>query len=110
MLTQATVQAIADQVAQQFKPEKIIFFGSYALGEAHDHSDLDLLVVMDSDAPRGKRSAPILRMLAEHYIEPIDVVVRSPQSLATWQDTPGSFAHQILKEGIVLYERQAQPV
>ena len=109
MLTQANIQQIADRIADRFNPEKIILFGSYARGEAHHHSDLDLLIVMETLAPRGQRSAPIIKMLAQDYAEPIDVVVRSAQALKDWQQVPGSFAHQVLTEGIVLYDRQKQP-
>ncbi|PSN14031.1 hypothetical protein C7293_13365 [filamentous cyanobacterium CCT1] len=110
MLTQTTIEQIADRIVERFHPEKIILFGSYARGEAHDHSDLDLLIVMATLAPRGQRSAPILKMLAQDYAEPIDVVVRSAQALKDWEQIPGSFAHQVLTEGIVLYDRQKQPV
>jgi len=48
-------------------------------------------------------------MLAQDYAEPIDVVVRSAQTLKEWEQVPGSFAHQVLTEGIVLYDRQKQP-
>ena len=109
MLTPATIQQIADRIADRFQPEKIILFGSYARGEAHPHSDLDLLVVVETLPSRGQRSAPILKMLAETYTEPIDVVVRSAQTLKDWEQVPGSFAHQVLTEGIVLYDRQKQP-
>jgi predicted nucleotidyltransferase len=110
MFTQATIQQIADRIADRFQPEKIILFGSYARREAHDHSDLDLLIVMETLAPRGQRSSPILKMLAQDYAEPIDIVVRSAQALKDWEQVPGSFAHQVLTEGIVLYDRQKQPV
>ncbi|MGB3137929.1 MAG: nucleotidyltransferase domain-containing protein [Nodosilinea sp.] len=51
MLTPAIIQQISDshsetlceRIADRFQPEKIIFFGSYARGEAHPHSDLDLI-------------------------------------------------------------------
>ena len=109
MLTQATIQQIADRIADRFNPEKIILFGSYARGQAHHHSDLDLLIVTKTLAPRGQRSAPIVKMLAQDYAEPIDVVVRSAQALKEWEQVPGSFAHQVLTEGIVLYDRQKQP-
>ncbi|MBW4481956.1 MAG: nucleotidyltransferase domain-containing protein [Tildeniella torsiva UHER 1998/13D] len=109
MLTQATIQQIGDRIADYFQLEKIILFGSYARGEAHPHSDLDLLVVVETLPPRGQRSAPILKMLAETYTEPIDIVVRSAQTLKQWEHVPGSFSHQVLTEGVVLYDRQKQP-
>jgi predicted nucleotidyltransferase len=109
MLTPSIIQQIADRIGDRFQPEKIILFGSYARGEAHHHSDLDLLVVVETLPPRGQRSAPILKMLAETYPEPIDIVVRSAQTLKHWEHVPSSFAHQVLTEGIVLYDRQKQP-
>ncbi len=109
MLTPAIIQQIGDRIADRFQPEKIILFGSYARGEAHPHSDLDFLVVVETLPPRGQRSAPILKMLAETYTEPIDIIVRSAQTLKQWEHIPGSFAHQVLTEGILLYDRQKQP-
>jgi predicted nucleotidyltransferase len=108
ILSPATIQQIADRIADRFNPEQIILFGSYARGETHNHSDLDLLIVMETLAPRGQRSASIIKMLAGAYAEPIDVVVRSAQALKDWEHTPGSFAHQVLTEGIVLYDRQRE--
>jgi predicted nucleotidyltransferase len=34
------------EVAERFRPDKIILFGSYAYGTPHADSDVDLLVVM----------------------------------------------------------------
>jgi predicted nucleotidyltransferase len=34
------------QVAERFKPDKIILFGSFADGSSHEDSDVDLLVIM----------------------------------------------------------------
>ncbi|NJL47983.1 MAG: hypothetical protein HC929_11465 [Leptolyngbyaceae cyanobacterium SM2_5_2] len=45
MLTQATIQQIADRIVDRRPTEKIILFGSYARGEAHPYSDLDILVI-----------------------------------------------------------------
>jgi uncharacterized protein len=98
------IREMASEIVEHFKPHKIILFGSFARGEETENSDIDLLVLVDTPAKRGERSAPILKFLAERYEEPVDIVVRSPQSLEDWQDVPNSFAQQILKEGIVLYE------
>jgi hypothetical protein len=42
----AEIRRFARQVAEQFQPEKIILFGSYAYGTPHADSDVDILVVM----------------------------------------------------------------
>ncbi|MGH7595378.1 MAG: nucleotidyltransferase domain-containing protein [bacterium] len=47
MITQEQIQATVDQIAQKFNPLKIVLFGSYARGESHLHSDVDLLVILE---------------------------------------------------------------
>ena len=40
------IRQFAHEVAEQFRPDKIILFGSYAYGTPHADSDVDILVVM----------------------------------------------------------------
>ena len=49
------IEAVVQAIGQNFQPEKIVLFGSYAGGAPSADSDLDLLVIMDSDLPRHKR-------------------------------------------------------
>ena len=42
----AAIRRFARQIAERFHPEKIILFGSYAYGQPHNESDVDLLVIM----------------------------------------------------------------
>ena len=59
------VHKIADQLlpylrvlVEQFHPEQVILFGSYAYGQPNEHSDLDLLIIKDlKDAPVRESSA-----------------------------------------------------
>jgi predicted nucleotidyltransferase len=105
MIDRQTIQAMAAKIAERFRPQRVVLFGSYARGEATEDSDVDLLVVMERPGPRGKRSAPIIRMLAEEYALPVDVVVRSSEAIERWEDVANSVSRRILEEGIVLYER-----
>lgn len=104
MIAQETIRAMARKIAERFHPERVVLFGSHARGEAAENSDIDLLVVMQNLPPRGRRSAPIILMLAQEYDLPVDVIVCSPESLEHGKDLPGSFPQRILKEGVVLYE------
>ncbi len=105
MMTEATIQRITTRIVERFRPVRIVLFGSYARGEADENSDLDLLVVLDSPPPRGRRSAPIVRFLAEQFTLPIDVVVRSRESVERYGNTAGTLVAEALREGVVLYER-----
>jgi uncharacterized protein len=40
------IRRFARDVAERFHPDKIILFGSYAYGEPHPDSDVDILVIM----------------------------------------------------------------
>ena len=42
----SVIRRFAREVTERFHPEKIILFGSYAYGQPHADSDVDMLVVM----------------------------------------------------------------
>ena len=102
-----TIQAIAQLIVERFNPEQVILFGSHARGEVGEHSDIDLLVVLRTDVGQSQRGNPIRRAIAEHFVLPVDVIIRSPEVLAVQCNDPYSFIYKVLKEGEVLYERRA---
>ena len=102
----ATIQAIAQLIVERFDPEQIILFGIHARGEVGAHSDLDLLVVLRADTGQPPHGNPIRRAIAERFILPVDVVIRSPEVLVEQRDDPYSLIHKVLEEGKVLYERR----
>ena len=102
----STIQAIAQLIVERFDPEQIILFGSHARGEAGAHSDVDLLIVLCTDAEWPQHGNPIRRAIAESFILPVDVVIRSPEVLVEQRDDPYSLIYKVLEEGKVLYERR----
>lgn len=99
------IREIAGKIAEFSQPEKIVFFGSYARGDANEHSDIDILVIMESDEPPHKRSVPIYDLLSD-YMLAVEVIVRTPEEAARYKDVPSSFIQTILREGVTLYERK----
>ena len=102
----ATIQAIAQLIVERFDPEQIILFGSHARGDVGAHSDVDLLVVLRADAGRSQHGNPIRRAIAEHFVLPVDVVIRSPEAFTEQRGDSYSLIHKVLEEGKVLYERR----
>jgi len=102
---ESLLQEVVKRIVESVDPEKIILFGSYAYGEPHEGSDLDILVVMNSDLPRYKRSVPIYQALAGLLI-PKDVLVYTPEEIEAWKDVPQAFITTILKKGRVIYEKK----
>ena len=50
-VTEALLAGITQRIVAAFQPDQIVLFGSYAYGAPDLESDVDLLVVMDSDEP-----------------------------------------------------------
>jgi predicted nucleotidyltransferase len=96
------IRRFARQVAERFRPEKIILFGSHAYGEPHDDSDVDILVVMPA------RNQIDLACRIDGAFDPpfpLDLIVRTPRNLARRLAEGDSFLREILAKGKVLYEK-----
>jgi predicted nucleotidyltransferase len=95
------IRRYARAIAEEFRPDKIILFGSYAHGTPHDDSDVDLLVVMPT-RNRHDQAVRIRWRLAAPF--PLDLLVRTPHEMA-WRLKDGeSFTREIISKGKVLYE------
>jgi predicted nucleotidyltransferase len=85
-------------------PRRVVLFGSHATGRGRPDSDLDLLIIEDSDLPRHRRAPRYLRALVGVYPAK-DVIVWTPAEIASWANVPHAFISTILREGVTLYER-----
>jgi predicted nucleotidyltransferase len=85
-------------------PWRVVLFGSHAQGRGRPDSDLDLLIVEDSDLPRHRRAPRYLRALVGVFPAK-DVIVWTPAEIADWAKVPHAFISTILREGVTLYER-----
>ena len=106
LISPETIMAIVQTIAVRFSPLKIVLFGSYATGTPTPDSDVDLLVVMESDRPRHKRAAP-LKLLFRPVPCAMDIVVYTPEEVRRWDGTVNHVLTEILRTGRVLYERKA---
>ncbi len=43
------IEEILDQIITHYTPQKVILFGSYAYGQPDEESDIDLLIIKDTD-------------------------------------------------------------
>jgi len=101
---QKLIDQMVSRIVEQFRPERVILFGSYARGEAGRDSDVDLLVVMPISG--SKRAKQVEVRLALHDIRlPKDIIVVTPAEFERHQDIVGTIVRPAVKEGKVLYAR-----
>ena len=105
MVSEETLREATRRLVDQFKPTRIILFGSYAWGTVGEDSDVDLLVVVSgSDAPPIRRAVRARRCLRGIRASK-DVLVKTREELARFQSVPASLEHKVLERGKVLYGR-----
>ena len=103
MFDYSLVDEAVRRIVENFSPEKIIIFGSVAKGTADEYSDLDILVVMDTDRRQHERAVPIYLALAGIRI-PKDILVLTPEEFASNSENEFSFVSEIVQTGVVAYE------
>jgi predicted nucleotidyltransferase len=100
-----TLPQAIKKIAETLKPEKIILFGSYAYGNPTPDSDVDLLVIMKTNATQKERYLAVSRLLRPRLF-PIDVIVKTPKEIEKALKIKGNFfIQEIVAKGKVLYER-----
>ena len=104
MLTEKFITEIKNKIVDKFHPFKIILFGSYASGHPTEDSDLDLLIVMDSDLPRYKRARAIREQLRDFHFSK-DIIVHTPAEIEKYKDLIGTIIYPAIRYGKVIYER-----
>jgi uncharacterized protein len=96
------IRRFVREVADRFRPDKIVLFGSYAYGRPHADSDVDVLVVMRA---RNQLDQAVRISLAVAAPFPLDIIVRTPENLRWRLEEGDSFLQEIIGKGKVLYEK-----
>lgn len=104
MISQELLKKTIDRILSLSDPEKIVLFGSHARGDAGEGSDVDILIIKESNIPRYKRGVPF-RLKLKGLFPSKDIVVYTPEEVEEWSEVPNAFITTILREGKVLYEK-----
>lgn len=93
------------QALQSYQPQRVILFGSVARGDADADSDLDVLVVKDTEEPFVHR----LETMADLCPSGIhaDILVYTPQEITLMVADENPFMLRALAEGKVVYEARS---
>jgi predicted nucleotidyltransferase len=101
------IRRYARAIAEEFQPDKIILFGSYAYGTPNEDSDVDLLVIMPC-YDEHTQSVRIQWRLSAPF--PMDLLVRKPKEMKWRLEEGESFTTTIMSKGKVLYEKSNKGV
>jgi predicted nucleotidyltransferase len=104
MWTVEEIERLVARIVERMRPRKVIVFGSYAKGTATIRSDLDLLVIQETDLPRARRADALLPMLAQLLL-PVDVHVYTPEEVEALGREDLSFLQSILRSGRVVFSQ-----
>jgi predicted nucleotidyltransferase len=102
-ISRRAINTFARKVAKEFKPQKIILFGSYAYGKPTSDSDVDMLVIMPFEGRGAKKATEILILTDPRF--PIDLLVRTPKQIRERIKLGDFFIREITQKGKVLYAK-----
>lgn len=103
-ISRGAIKSVVRRIVENFDPERVILFGSYAYGKPHRYSDVDLLVVMRTKERPLAKQLEIARALSPHSFG-MDILVRTPAQLRKRIALGDAFIQEITTKGKVLYER-----
>jgi uncharacterized protein len=98
----AQIRQLCTRIAREFKPEKIILFGSHAYGQPMPESDLDVMVIMQFEGDPLEQAVTMLNRL--NMLLPIDLLVRTPEQIQQRLEMGDHFIRDIIERGKVMYE------
>lgn len=98
------IDKIVRQLIDAYRPEKIILFGSYAYGEPHKDSDIDLLIIKKTSRPFIDRLVQVRKILTDpNRSVPLETIVLTPEELNARLRIGDQFIQEIVTRGEVLY-------
>jgi predicted nucleotidyltransferase len=102
MVAMRDIRRFARAIAREFKPRRIILFGSYAYGKPTEDSDVDLMVVMPHQGDYVRKAIDIRLRLDAPF--PLDLLVRSAKEIRQRYRLEDWFIREIVDNGKILYE------
>lgn len=100
------ITEITGKIVKNYKPEKIILFGSAASGNLTTDSDADFFIIKRTEDDFFKRCINVRRIIRDKGI-PVDIIVYTPEETKKRYNMGDFFVREILDEGKILYEKQS---
>jgi len=102
---QDNLDRILDALKTHYHPDKVIVFGSMASGNVTDSSDLDLLIIKQTDKRFFDRVKEVVSLC--DYDVGVDFLVYTPRELSEEMESNFFVRDEIISKGKVVYSAGA---
>lgn len=92
-------------LCERYDPERVLLFGSLASGNTDDWSDIDLVIVKDTEKRFLDRTKEVMQLLKP--LVGVDILVYTSAEFAQLSRERAFIRHEVIGKGKVLYERGA---
>lgn len=99
---ETSLERIITQVREIPEILKVISFGSYASGRRDLFTDLDLIVIVETEKEFIRRTADLYQVLKSDV--DLDLLVYTPEEFDKMKE--GSFLRKALQDGQVIYKKK----
>jgi uncharacterized protein len=100
-LLRQELDRIVEILKKEYQPEEIILFGSMAQGDIHAWSDIDLLIIKETDQRPIDRCTEVCRIVKP--VVGLDLFVYTPSEYQMLLTENLTFVRNIARTGTVLY-------
>jgi uncharacterized protein len=102
MIEMNRIKRLSRRIAREFRPDRIVLFGSYAYGKPRGDSDVDLMVVMRFKGHPMRKALEIIERVNPAFS--VDLLVRRPDEVKERIDNNDWFLREVFERGQILYE------
>jgi HEPN domain-containing protein/predicted nucleotidyltransferase len=97
---------VKQKLIHHYDPERIILYGSYGTKKANKDSDIDLLIIKNTDKGPMERQIEVEKILSDRLI-PLDIKVFTSQEVRFLFSLGSPFIEEVVEKGRLLYMRKA---
>jgi len=97
------IEKMAARIAEEYHPEQIILYGSQATGKAQPESDIDFLIVKQTNDSFITRCAAVKRIVRDLRGDvPFSPIIMTPQEIQRRLSRDDQFIEEIFESGVEL--------
>ena len=102
-LLEAELQRYLALLRDHYRPERVLLFGSLAVGDTGEWSDIDLVIIKETNQRFLDRIKEVMQLLRPRV--GVDILVYTPAEFARLSQERAFVRDEIMGKGRVVYER-----